>query len=65
MALLQEAFVDGKVQRIAATSAVGMGIDKPDIRVVLHANVPRTREGSLAGSRTSRHDQEIARCVLL
>ena len=38
--LLQEAFMDGKARVMVATSAFGMGIDKPDIRFVLHAQLP-------------------------
>jgi len=37
-----QAFMDGEVDVIAATSAFGMGIDKPDIRWVLHAQVPES-----------------------
>jgi ATP-dependent DNA helicase RecQ len=37
-----QAFMDGEVDVIVATSAFGMGIDKPDIRWVLHAQVPES-----------------------
>ena len=37
---VHEAFRDGEVDVVVATSAFGMGIDKPDIRFVLHAAVP-------------------------
>ena len=41
-AQVHEDFLDGKVPLIAATSAFGMGIDKPDIRFVVHAEVPES-----------------------
>jgi ATP-dependent DNA helicase RecQ len=37
-----EAFMSGEVDVIAATSAFGMGIDKPDIRWIVHAQVPES-----------------------
>jgi ATP-dependent DNA helicase RecQ len=37
-----EAFMDGKVDVVVATSAFGMGIDKPDLRWVLHAQAPES-----------------------
>ncbi|GAA2126758.1 RecQ family ATP-dependent DNA helicase [Actinomadura napierensis] len=37
---VQASFMDGATRIVVATNAFGMGIDKPDIRFVLHANVP-------------------------
>jgi ATP-dependent DNA helicase RecQ len=40
----QEAFIEGRVQTVVATTAFGMGIDKPDIRLVALYNYPESLE---------------------
>ena len=44
----QEAFTSGSAQVVAATNAFGMGIDKPNVRVVIHHSMPGTLEAYLA-----------------
>jgi ATP-dependent DNA helicase RecQ len=39
---VHEAFLDGRVDVVVATSAFGMGIDKPDVRFVVHAQAPES-----------------------
>ena len=44
---VQEGFIAGDLRVIVATNAFGMGIDKPDVRLVLHADVPGSLENYL------------------
>ena len=62
---VQESFIDGELQVIAATNAFGMGIDKPDVRLVVHADIPGSLENYLQEAGRAGRDQRTARCVLL
>ena len=44
---VQDCFLNGELQVIAATSAFGMGVDKPDVRLVVHLEVPGSLEAYL------------------
>ena len=61
----QKAFVDGVLRVIAATNAFGMGIDKPDVRLVVHADIPGSLENYLQEAGRAGRDRAAARCVLL
>jgi ATP-dependent DNA helicase RecQ len=63
--LVQEAFRVGDLRVIAATNAFGMGIDKPDIRLVVHADIPGSLENYLQEAGRAGRDRMPADCVLL
>ncbi|GAA4230183.1 RecQ family ATP-dependent DNA helicase [Sagittula marina] len=62
---VQEQFRVGALRVIAATNAFGMGIDKPDIRLVVHADIPGSLENYLQEAGRAGRDREDAHCVLL
>ena len=62
---VQQSFIRGDLRAIAATNAFGMGIDKPDVRLVIHADIPGSLENYLQEAGRAGRDQQTARCVLL
>lgn len=60
----QDNFMNGTTRVIVATNAFGMGIDKPDIELIIHADLPGSLEATAQETGRAARDGRTAQCIM-